>query len=465
MGFYWVDIPILIYFALMNTAYAILLILSFFEILNRNAVRMPEYDIKLLSAESTPPISVLVPAHNEEKVVVGSVRALLQLVYPKLQIIVINDGSTDGTLNKLMTKFDLVPFSLVVRTDIPSKSIRAIYQSKTDPRLLVVDKENGGKSDALNVGLNVARSPLVCCIDSDTIIDRHAFLRIVEPFIFTKKPVIATGGSIRLANGCKFKDGIMEKAGIPKSWLAKFQVVEYIRSFLFGRIGYNRLGGNLIISGAFGLFLREALVKVGGFTADTVGEDMEIIVRLHRYFREHKQPYNIVYIPDPICYTEAPEKVRVLGQQRDRWQRGLADSLWRHKRMFLNPFYGPIGMIVYPIFVAFELLGPVIELFGYLWVVFIAVSGQLEVRFLILFVIVAIFSGFLLSTLSLILNELSIGSYKTSGFRTFFLIVAFLENFGYRQLTLFFRLRGLLKYLLGVKTWGRMTRKGFEKRG
>jgi len=464
MGFIWVDIPIIIYFAAMNGVYALLLILSFFEILNRNAVRMPEYDIKLLSAESTPPISVLVPAYNEEKGVVDSVRALLQLVYPKLQIIVINDGSTDNTLNKLMGKFDLVPFNLVVRNEIPCKSVRAIYQSKADPRLLVVDKENGGKSDALNVGLNVARSPLVCCIDSDTIIDRHAFLRIVEPFIFSKKPVIATGGSIRLANGCTFKDGIIEKTGIPKSWLARFQIVEYIRSFLFGRVGYNRLGGNLIISGAFGLFLREALMDIGGFTVDTVGEDMEIIVRLHRYMREHKRPYNIVYIPDPICYTEAPEKISVLGQQRDRWQRGLADSMWRHKMLFFNPFYGAIGMVVYPIFFLFELFGPIIELFGYCWVIYVAITGQIEFRFLILFVIVAIFSGFLLSSLSLILNELSVGSFKTSGFRTFFLIVAFLENFGYRQLTLFFRLRGMIKYLFGVKTWGRMQRKGFEKR-
>ncbi len=459
---YWLDTIVLIYFASMNLAYGMLLLLSFFEILSRNAARMPEYDVKLLSDESAPPISILVPSYNEETGVVDSVKSLLRLIYSNLTIIVINDGSDDGTMQVLQDEFDLSEFHYVYRTDIETMDIKGIYQSKVDPRLLVVDKENGGKSDALNAGINLARTPLVCCIDSDTIIDRHAFLRMVEPFIFSSPPVIASGGSIRLANGATFEEGAI-KEKIPKSWLARFQTVEYLRSFLFGRVGYNRLGGNMIISGAFGLFRRDALQEVGGYRTDTVGEDMEIVTRLHKHFRDKKEPYRVLYIPDPICYTEAPEKVKVLGAQRDRWQRGLADTLWRHKSMFLNPYYGLLGLVVFPIFVLFELLGPIIEFFGYFWFLSLIIAGVVDVPFTILFFLVAVFSGFLLSVFSLILNDLSFRAYYMPSLKFKLILFAFLENFGYRQLTLFFRIRGLLKFFIGDKTWGKMTRKGFQK--
>ncbi len=460
---YWLDTIVLIYFAGMNLAYGMLLLLSFFEILSRNAARMPEYDVKLLSDESAPPISILVPAYNEETGVVDSVKSLLRLVYPHLTVIVINDGSDDETLQRLFDEFDLGEFHYVYRTDIETQEIRGIYQSRLDPRLLVVDKENGGKSDALNAGINLARTPLVCSIDSDTIIERHAFLRMVEPFIFSTPPVIASGGSIRLANGATFEEGVIKEMTIPKSWLARFQTVEYLRSFLFGRVGYNRLGGNMIISGAFGLFRRDALEEIGGYRTDTVGEDMEVVTRLHRHFRDKKEPYRILYIPDPICYTEAPEKVKVLGNQRDRWQRGLADTLWRHKSMFLNPYYGLLGVVVFPVFVLFELLGPIIEFFGYFWFLSLIIAGVVDVPFTILFFLVAVFSGFLLSVFSLILNDLSFRAYYMPSLKFKLILFAFLENFGYRQLTLFFRIRGLLKFFIGDKTWGKMTRKGFQK--
>ena len=462
---YWLDTIVLIYFAGMNLAYGGLLLLSFFEILSRNAARMPEYDVKLMSDESAPPISIIVPAYNEEAGVVDSVKSLLRLVYPHLTVIVVNDGSDDDTFPRLVEEYDLHEFHYVYRTDIETEEIRGIYQSRHDPRLLVVDKENGGKSDALNAGINIARTPLVCSIDSDTIIERHAFLRMVEPFIFSSPPVIASGGSIRLANGATFDEGAIKEMEIPKSWLAKFQTVEYLRSFLFGRVGYNRLGGNLIISGAFGLFRRDALQEIGGYLTDTVGEDMEIVTRLHRHFREKKEPYRILYIPDPICYTEAPEKIKELGAQRDRWQRGLADTLWRHKQMFLNPYYGLLGLVVFPIFVMFELLGPIIEFFGYFWFLSLIIAGVVDVPFTVLFFLVAVFSGFLMSVFSLILNDLSFTSYHMPNLKFRLLLVAFLENFGYRQLTLFYRIRGLLKFFIGDKTWGKMKRKGFSKGG
>ena len=329
--------------------------------------------------------------------------------------------------------------------------------------MFVVDKGNGGKADALNVGLNVSRTPLVCCVDSDTLTDKHALLRMIEPFLYSEDNVVAVGGTVRLANGCTIKDGLIEKVSIPRSWLARFQIVEYLRAFLFGRIGFNRLGGNLIISGAFGLFLREKIIEVGGYRDDTVGEDMELVVRLHRVLREKNNSYRIVYLPDPIAYTEAPETLKVLNLQRERWHRGLCDSLWRHRSMFFNYKYGSTGLIVFPAFVIFEFLGPVIEIFGYYWFGISLFMGGIDTKFALLFFILAVFVGFLISVQSIVLDALSFNIYKGPQIRARLLLAAWFENFGYRQFTLFCRLQGLFHFLLGGKSWGKMTRKGFTQ--
>ena len=240
---------------------------------------------------------------------------------------------------------------------------------------MVVDKERGGKADALNVGINACRTPLLCCVDSDTLIDRHALLRLLEALIYDNRNAVAVGGTVRLANGCRVQDGLVKQVGQPRSWLARFQVVEYLRAFLYGRMGLNRWGGNLIISGAFGMFYKETLVDVGGFKRDTVGEDMEIIVNIHRRMREKKERYRVVQMPEPVCYTEAPENLRTLASQRDRWQRGLFDTLLRHRRMLFNPRYGFVGMFAFPFYVIFELLGPLVELAGYAWFVLMLMTG------------------------------------------------------------------------------------------
>jgi cellulose synthase/poly-beta-1,6-N-acetylglucosamine synthase-like glycosyltransferase len=362
---YWIDIVFLLFFLAMNSTYSLLIALSVIEVVQRKATRMLEIDRFLMTETSAPPISILTPAYNEEAGIVDSVLAFLSLEYPNLQVIVINDGSKDKTLEKLKDRFDLEPVNLVIRNQIKTKPVRAAYQSLKDPRLIVVDKENGGKAEALNVGLNVCRTPLVCCVDADSLIDRHALLRMVEPYLYDESHVIGVGGTVHLANGCLVKEGKVQKAELPASWIARFQVLEYLRAFLFGRMGFNRLGGNLIISGAFGLFLRDAIIQAGGYTRDTVGEDMEIVVRLHKAMREARKKYRIIYIPDPVCYTEAPETFAILRKQRDRWQRGLIETLERHKDMFFNPRFGRVGFIVFPFFVFFEFLGPLIEFFGY----------------------------------------------------------------------------------------------------
>ena len=460
---YWLDIIYIIYFTALNGTYALLIGLSIWEIIQRRASKMPEFDNSMLAETSTPPISIIAPAFNEETGIVDSVRAFLQLTYPNLKVVVVNDGSTDDTLDKLKERFELQPVNRVVREQVKSRRIRVIYQSKADPRLTVVDKERGGKADSLNVGLNVAQTPLVCAVDSDTLIDRKALLRMIEPFLYDEK-VMAVGGSVYIANTCDVKDGLCQTVALPKSWLARFQIVEYLRAFLFGRLGQNRLGGSLIVSGAFGLFLRDSLIEVGGYRQDTVGEDMEMVVRLHRTMREKKKPYKIKYIPDPVSYTEAPETVQTLGRQRDRWQRGLAESLLTHKRMLFNPRYGLSGLITYPINLFFELFGPLIELSGYVWFLYSLIFRGIDPKIAALYFVVAFLFGNLLSIQSLILDANAGNVYQGVRMRLGLVFVALLEYFGYRQITLYYRIKGLFRYFLGEKSWGTMTRKGFAKR-
>jgi cellulose synthase/poly-beta-1,6-N-acetylglucosamine synthase-like glycosyltransferase len=452
------------YLALMNSYQTLLLVLAMVEVLQRRSVRLPELDSAVLSSANTPPITIIAPAYNEEANIEDSVRAFLQVVYPSLNLVVVNDGSKDGTMARLRERFALVPTDLVVRGDLKTKPIRGLYRSPLDDRLLVVDKENGGKADALNVGINVARTPLVCCVDADSVIDRRALLRMVEPYLYSDKAVVAVGGTVMPANGSRIRDGIVEESGMPSSWLARFQLVEYVRAFVFARMGFNRLGGNLIISGAFGLFSREAVISAGGYEPKTVGEDAELVVRIHRTMREKKRPYQVMHISDPVCFTEVPENLKILGRQRDRWQRGLVDTLWRHRRMMLNPRYGAIGLISLPVFLLFELLAPFIELTGYVLFVKSIIMGSMDALFVGLFFAFSFVWGLLLSVQGLVLETLDRPGIRPLRQHLMLALIAALEGFGYRQMTLWFRVRGVLKFLTGEKAWGEMTRKGLGRK-
>jgi cellulose synthase/poly-beta-1,6-N-acetylglucosamine synthase-like glycosyltransferase len=459
----WLEAAFVAYLASMNAYQTVLVMLALVEVLQRRALRLPELDSAVLSSANTPPITIIAPAYNEEANVEDSVRAFLQVVYPSLKLVVVNDGSKDGTMARLMERFKLVPTDLVIRGDLRTKAIRGLYQSATDERLLVVDKENGGKADALNVGLNVARTPLVCCVDADSIIDRRALLRMVEPYLYSDRAVVAVGGTVMPANGSSIRDGIVEASALPPSWLARFQLVEYLRAFVFARMGFNRLGGNLIISGAFGLFQREAVIAAGGYLTDTVGEDAELVVRMHRVMRQQRRPYRVVHISDPVCFTEVPENLKILGRQRDRWQRGLVDTLWRHRAMMLNPRYGTIGLVTLPTFVLFELLAPCVELAGYLWFCKSVAMGGLNRPFAQLFFVLAFFWGLLLSVQGLVLETVDRPGQRPLRQTLHLVVVAALEGFGYRQLTLWFRVRGVVKFLTGEKSWGEMKRKGLGR--
>ena len=452
---------VLVYFLAVNGWYLVLLVSSLLELRHHMLLITDESRHLLLSSTLSPTISILAPAYNEEATIETSLRALLALQYPSLEIIVISDGSKDRTVQVLIEKFALVAVKTIYEQRIKTKPVRSLYRSSTYSSLVVVDKENGGKADALNVGLSFARGELVCAMDADTLIEADGLQRMVRPFLYATD-VVATGGTIRVVNGSQVKHGRVAKTAVPTHMLAGMQVVEYLRAFLFGRLGWNRLGGNIIISGAFGLFQREAVVNAGGYLHDTVGEDMELVLRLKRLSYEQGGPGKIGFVPDPVAWTEVPESAAVLGRQRDRWHRGLADVLWRHRRMLFNPRYGVTGLFVFPYYAFVELLAPVVEAVGLIGLLFGLVFGVVDWKFAGLFYLTAYGLGTALTAFTLILEDISFHRYETFRDRVLLFWWALLENLGYRQLTVYWRLRGLWKYMRGRKDWGAMERKGFR---
>jgi cellulose synthase/poly-beta-1,6-N-acetylglucosamine synthase-like glycosyltransferase len=405
------------------------------------------------------PMTLICPAYNEEAGVVPSVNSLISLRYPEFQVVVVNDGSKDATLQKLIEAFRLKPSQRVLRQLLPTKEVRGIYESVYVPNLVVVDKANGGKADALNCGVNLARYPLVCCMDGDSLLENDSLLRIARPFM-DHPNLVASGGVIRPLNGCKVTTMGIRGIHLPDSWLARFQIVEYLRAFLFGRVGLASLDTMFIVSGAFGVFRKELIVAAGGFETATIGEDFELVVRMHRYLRENKRPYHITLVPDPVCWTEVPEEVKVLGRQRNRWQRGLLETLWKHRRMWFNPKYGRVGLFSMPYFIFFEALAPLIEVTGYAVFVWSLWSGSINSTFAILFIYVALLLGVLNSVVSVVLQEISGHRYQGLKALSILLLTAVIENFGYRQMTVWWRLMGTIDWIRGKDGWGHMTRKG-----
>ena len=451
---------VLVYFIALNGVY-LGTSLSAFVALRRYARRLKTLDMDdLLTSGAAPPITLIAPAYNEEATCVEATRSLLMLRYPEYEILVVNDGSRDQTLARLTEAFDLVPAPRARTSNIPSKAIRGTYRSRRHANLIVIDKENGGKADTLNAGLAYSRTPLFCAMDADSLLEPDALMRVARPFL-EDASTVAVGGIIRIVNGCTVENGVVTRVALPRNRLARLQVLEYLRAFLSGRMGWAALDATLIISGAFGLFRRSTVVDVGGFATDTVGEDMELVVRLHRHCRERGIPYRVTFVPDPVAWTECPESLQVLGRQRDRWQRGLSEVLMRHKRMLFNPRYGRIGMVAYPYFFFLEMLGPIIEMAGYVAFVLAVVSGRASEPYVIAFLMVAFVLGVTLSLAAVALEELSFHRYP--GMRSLMALfgLAFVESLGYHQLSTYWRFRGMISAARGKKGWGTMTRRGF----
>lgn len=452
---------VLVYFLFVNTFYALLLVSAGLELRRYRLSGWRQGLQRILSSEIAPRVSIIAPAYNEEATVVASVRALLMLAYPDLEVVVVNDGSSDGTLAVLEREFELSPVRPSVAGELPYEQIRRVYRSQRSPGLVVIDKQNGGKADALNAGLDTAAGELVCAIDADTLIEPDALLRIVRPFV-DMDDVVATGGTIRVVNGSRVEFGRVPDPRVPRRALAGAQTIEYLRAFLFGRLGWNRLGDNLIVSGAFGMFRRDAMVAAGGYEHETVGEDMELIVNLRRRAVTEGTASRVTFVPDPVAWTEVPESVRILGRQRDRWQRGLFDTLRRHAKLLLNPRFGKLGIVVFPYFVFVELLGPVIEALGLIGLAAALILGVVDWEFALLFFLVAYGYGLILSSASLVLEQYAHRPYRRTRDRLLLGAWTIFESIGYRQMTVFFRLKGMLNYLRGNQNWGQMTRRGFE---
>lgn len=458
------DLGVLAYFLAINSLYLSFSIVAFFQLRqHRKRWTLRALDA-VIRSPATPGISLIVPAYNEEATITESVRALLLLNYPAFEIVVINDGAKDRTMEVLTNAYGMLSAPATHQQPLATRPLKGFYRSLEHPELVAIDKENGGKADAMNAGINAARYPLVCVIDADSLLEEHALTHAVLPFI-EDPDTIATGGMVRILNGCDVEAGRVTRVGLPRNWLARFQVVEYLRAFLAGRVALSSVNALLIISGAFGVFRRDAIVEAGGFRTDTIGEDMEIVTRLHKIYRAKRRRYRIVFQPDPVCWTEAPESRAVLRVQRNRWQRGTLQVLGFHQTMMLNPRYGLVGLLAMPYYVVFEALGPIIEFSGFAVTLIALALGLLDWRFAELMFLAAVAYGAILSIAAVILEELSFRRYPRIGQLLALSLMGIAENFGYRQMTAWWRLRGTLDFLRKKQGWGTMTRKGFTGPG
>ncbi|MGF1584746.1 MAG: glycosyltransferase [Bacteroidales bacterium] len=419
----------------------------------------------IILAPQTPSISIVAPAFNESKTIVENVRALLSLYYNNFEVIVVNDGSNDDSLEKVVKAYDLVKVNYFFDYRIPCNRIRSVYksQNRSFHNLTIIDKVNGGKADALNAGINVSRNQLICSIDVDSIMEPDALLKLVKPFLEeTECKVIGTGGVVRIANSCDIQGGQIKKVHLPENFLARVQVLEYTRAFLMGRMAWARLDGLLLISGALGMFDRETVIKCGGYSIETVGEDMELVVRMRRYMSERGEKYKVTYIPDPLCWTEVPSSLKILGRQRNRWTRGTVETLFAHKKIFFRPRYKIFGMLGFPYWFFFEWLAPIVEFFALIFfLIFLLFSTPNWPFVILLFVFVYTFAVSL-SIWAVLFEEMTFHKYEKKMDVLRLIGTAFLEPFLYHPMTVLWAIKGNWDYLRGKKGWGKMDREGFK---
>lgn len=454
-GFEWLFFG---YFVLLYAVYAMLNVFAVIQI--RRYLQVAEFtggDNVFSSLDL--PISVIVPAYNESASIVTSIRAMLQLEYPLFEVVVVNDGSTDDTLEKILHEFSMHAFPEAYRNRVPCQPVRGMYRSPLFPTLRIVDKVNGGsKADAMNAGINAARYPIFCAVDADSILQPDSLRRAVRPFL-EDPDTVAAGGTVRIANGCNVRGGFLEGVALPRNPLALIQVIEYLRAFLYGRMGWTHLNAVLIVSGAFGVFDKEVVVRAGGYRPDAIGEDMELIVRIHKLMRAAGRRYRITFVPDPICWTDAPEDLESLRKQRIRWHHGLAQCLSLHRSLFFDQRGGAVSWLAMPFYLLFELLGPVVELCGFVILTVGTVFGWIPWETAVAFLCLAIGLGLLLSASALVLEELSFHVYPRLSDLLLLFVASLIENLGYRQLTVIWRLRGLANWMRGrTPVWGVMKR-------
>lgn len=453
-GLFW-------YYLASNLAYLVMLLIAL-KTSFAHQRRLESHRLNWLKeAPLSPPITILVPAHNEEGSIRIAVKNLLQLDYPQLEIIVVNDGSADRTLEEMREEFKLRLVRAVYVPQVKSAPVRGLYRSDVDARLLVIDKESGGsKADAVNAGLNAATSPYVCVVDADSILENDALLRIMVPILDDPKRVVAVGGIIRVLNGSEITDGRLRRVRLPRKSIEVIQVIEYLRAFLIGREAWGQGNMLMIISGAFGVFRTDLVRKVGGYRASAIGEDFDLVARLHKHLRQNNTDYQMKFVPDPMCWTEAPSDLKSLGRQRARWQKGLLDVLWPNRDMLFAPRYGRIGFLALPYLWVFELLAPIIEVAGIATIVLAACLGALSQAFFLQFLLFGYAFATMISIGSVLQEEVTYKRYNDWQDVARLLSYCFLEHFPYRQLHVVWRLQGLWQYFRGDNVWRPLTRKG-----
>ena len=456
--------------------YSVAAIGSYLLLAAISAVETVEYKRKnsfvnykeIMSSNISPSISIIAPAYNESLNIVENVRSLLSNHYVNYDVIIVNDGSKDDSLEKLIQIYDLVQVDYLINEQILTKPLRKGIFKSTNPafeKLIIVDKENGGKSDALNMGLNISNSKYVACIDVDCLLLEDSLQKMIKPFLeTTDRRVIAAGGVIRISNSCVVKDGKLYDINFPKKLLEQGQILEYIRAFLLGRMAWSRLNGLLVISGAFGLFDKKIAIRVGGYDTKTVGEDMELVVRMRGHMEELKKKYKVAYIPDPLCWTEAPDNYKIFISQRNRWTRGTIETLRRHRKIGFNPKYKALGMLSYPYWFFFERLAPVIEVVGLFYFGNLLLFNVIRWDYSLAFITLAYLFTVFFSIIALITEELTYNQYKKKGTGFRLLRIAFLEPIVTHPFILYAAIQGNIDYYFNKnKKWGEMTRKGMTK--
>lgn len=475
MGDYAIYITLEI-FQYLFILYSVAAIASYLVLSVVSAIETIEYKRKnsyvnykeIMSSNNSPTISIIAPAYNESLNIVENVRSLLSNHYVNYDVIIVNDGSKDDSLEKLIEVYHLVEVDYLINEQIPTKPLRKGIYKSTNPafeKLIIVDKENGGKADALNMGLNISNSEYVACIDVDCLLLEDSLQKMVKPFLeVTDRKVIAAGGVIRISNSCIVKEGKLHDVNFPKKLLEQGQILEYIRAFLLGRMAWSRLNGLLVISGAFGLFDKKIAIKVGGYDKDTVGEDMELVVRMRGYMEEQKRTYKVAYIPDPLCWTEAPDSYKIFISQRNRWTRGTIETLKKHRKIGFNPKYNVLGLISYPYWFFFERLAPIVEFVGIIYFAVLIATNKIRWDYAFGFIILAYLFTVIFSLIAIITEELTYHQYKKKGTGIHLITIAFLEPFVNHPFVLYAAIRGNIDYYFNKKKkWGEMTRKGMKK--
>lgn len=453
------------YVITINTIYFGIILFSFKEISKiLKSTTFSKYK-SLSGSNNVPPISILVPAFNEELTIIENVRSLLALHYPKHEVIVVNDGSSDDTVGVLIKEFELQYYKPTsIKDVIKTAKVRGLYYNPDYPNLYVVDKENGGKADSLNAGINLSSYPLISSIDADSLLEEDALIRIARMYMEKPEEYVAIGGNVRIANGCKIENGVVKNVKLPKKLLPMWQLVEYMKAFLGGRIGWSSVNGLIIVSGAFGVFRKDYVVEVGGYRGGYPGEDMNIIIKLHRHMLENNLPYKVAFCPDAVCWTQAPDTFKILGSQRKRWGRGnLKNMIEEGRFMFMRPKYKIMGWITIPYNIIFETLSPYFRITGLLALIGYALMDMSGWKILLVFSLINILYGTLLGIGSMLLEEIAFQRYPR--IRDFFkmLIYTVLMFFGYRQLGILWRFLGHIDFFRKKTSWGTMVRTSFNE--